>query len=205
MTAHDLLWPSAQACLRSASGVLPEWLNCDWPAVMRRAPVEGAWLPVGLRGPSRSLRHAAFLHSDAVARCTTPESLINAWQQHPALLDFASVATLKVISAILLDLDLPWGPTGSTGFALATGYPVLRSDSDLDLLVRAALPLTAQQIALLGFAQSKADALQCRLDIQVDTAFGGFALNEWLRAPRQVLLKTDAGPMLTDDPWSRVP
>jgi phosphoribosyl-dephospho-CoA transferase len=44
------------------------------------------------------------------------------------------------------------------------------------------------------------DGQPCRIDIQVDTGAGGFALAEYVRGGR-VLLKTDAGPRLVADPW----
>ena len=200
---HDLLWPLPQAELRSARGALPDWVRHDWPAVMRRAPADAQWLPVGLRGATRSLRHPAFLATAGIALCTTPESLSHAWQQQPELLRFASVAALRILSEILPDLGLPWGPTGSTGFALATGAPVLRADSDLDLLVRAVETLTAGQLAVLGALTQKTAGLQCRIDVQIDTGHGAFALSEWQRPARRVLLKTESGPVLTDSPWSR--
>ena len=198
---HDLLWPSRQAGLFSATGTLPDWVNAEWPVVLRRAPCNGLLLPVGVRGAGRSRRHAAFLLSGSVARCVTPESLIDAWQFHPALCSFACVATLQSISASLNHLGLPWGPTGSTGFALATGIAELRDDSDLDLVVRAEQTLTDAQIALLDALQQQRPKAQSRIDIQIDTGHGAFAFSEFRRNTRRVLLKTASGPLLTDDPW----
>lgn len=202
---HDLLWPSSQEGLRSGSGALPDWCNSTWPVVMRRAPTDGPWLPVGIRGENRSLRHPAFLHKDFIARCSTPESLITAWQVHPELLAFNSVAMLKYLSQILKDLNLPWGPTGSSGFALATGYSVLRHESDLDLVVRATKPFTIQQIKILNSLQDKSlDAECCRIDLQIDTGHGAFAFKEWQNTNKNVLLKTNSGPVLTEYPWGIV-
>jgi len=99
------------------------------------------------------------------------------------------------------ELALPWGPTGSTGFALATGHPVLRADSDLDLVVRAVQPLTAPQLAVLVDLYRQTQKAPCRIDVQIDTGHGGFALSEWQRTGHQVLLKTATGPLLTKDPW----
>ena len=48
--------------------------------------------------------------------------------------------------------------------------------------------------------QTLAQHAACRIDIQIDTGAGGFALGEWLRGGR-VLLKTGSGPLLVDDPW----
>lgn len=92
-----------------------------------------------------------------------------------------------------------WGITGGTGYALATEIPVLHAASDLDLLIRAPLPLPRE--ALLAW-QSRVAQLPCRADTQVETPVGAFALNEWLRDGR-VLLKTSRGARLTASPWNR--
>ena len=42
---------------------------------------------------------------------------------------------------------------------------------------------------------------ESRIDVQVETQCGGFALNEWLRTGGPVLLKTARGPVLRNDPW----
>jgi phosphoribosyl-dephospho-CoA transferase len=76
---------------------------------------------------------------------------------------------------------------------------VLRSDSDLDLLVRA--PSIADADALRSVAALLRD-LEARVDVQVETSFGAFALQEWLRTGGPVLLKTNCGPVLVDDAWS---
>jgi phosphoribosyl-dephospho-CoA transferase len=94
-------------------------------------------------------------------------------------------------------LGLAWGPVGGAGFWLASGLPVLRPTSDLDLLVRAPDPLAPATVAALAALQRDA---ACRIDIQVDTGRGGFALMEYARGG-MVMLKTDCGPQLSSDPW----
>ncbi len=91
------------------------------------------------------------------------------------------------------------GITGSTGYALATGIPVIHADSDLDLLIRA--PCTVSPEAFTDWQAQLSRAL-CRADTQVDTPEGGFALAEWLRDGK-TLLKTQYGPRLVADPWHR--
>jgi hypothetical protein len=39
-----------------------------------------------------------------------------------------------------------------------------------------------------------------QLDIQIQTSKGGFSYKEWLKS-KKVLLKTNTGPLLTDNPW----
>ncbi len=81
------------------------------------------------------------------------------------------------------------GITGSTGYALATGIPVIHADSDLDLLIRA--PCTVSPEAFTDWQAQLSRAL-CRADTQVDTPEGGFALAEWLRDGK-TLLKRNMG------------
>jgi phosphoribosyl-dephospho-CoA transferase len=38
--------------------------------------------------------------------------------------------------------------------------------------------------------------------VQAETSVGAFALQEWMRTGGPVLLKTNCGPVLVDDPWS---
>ena len=77
--------------------------------------------------------------------------------------------------------------------------PVLHAASDLDLLIRAPQPLDRE--ALLEW-QTRVAQLPCRADTRVETPYGAFALNEWLRDGR-ALLKTSRGARLTATPWHR--
>jgi phosphoribosyl-dephospho-CoA transferase len=220
---HDLLW----ACLPDrfdAGGPWPGWLDAAWlmpaPLVVRREAGTGSRIPVGVRGSLRSERCKGYLPRRAVARCVTPEMLASAVQPGsggrrrapPAMAlqvdpgalaravrsSLACVASLLAIAPHLDALALEWGPTGGTGFFLASGLPVLRPDSDLDLLVRAPERPDSQTLEALWALQSGA---ACRIDIQVDTGRGGFALVEYMRGARRTLLKTAHGPVLLPDPW----
>jgi phosphoribosyl-dephospho-CoA transferase len=91
-----------------------------------------------------------------------------------------------------------WGVTGGAGFTLASGIDVLHAGSDLDLLVTAPVPLapgTGRALAAL------LDDVDARIDIQVSTPFGAFALRERARTGGRVLLKTANGPVMSEDPW----
>jgi len=197
---HDLLW--VRAPLSLAGPALPEWVDADWPVVVRRAePLDPEAIPVGLRGRERHQRHAAWLDRAQVSDALSPEALASAlWARVPDPVP-AALEALRTLAPYLDEIGLPWGPSGSAGFALATGIAVLRPDSDLDLLIRAAAAPTARQTNGLKALQG---LVPCRLDIQIDTGVGGFALNEWLSGRRRVLLKTARGPFLVADPWQSV-
>ena len=194
--AHDLLW--LDGLPDGAS--LPAWADSAGlqaaPLVVRRASTAPGRIPVGMRGMLRSERHACEVDAAAVVRRVTPEMLA-----HAPVPDF-SCAALDALRQVALLLDAtgwPWGPTGGVGFALASGLPVLRADSDLDLVLRiGAPPDLAQADALRAIA---ATVTACRLDLQIDTGRGGFAYAEWAAGRGRVLLKTDHGPVLTATPW----
>jgi phosphoribosyl-dephospho-CoA transferase len=95
-----------------------------------------------------------------------------------------------------------WGPTGSAGFELATGWPTMTEASDLDLLVRCPEPLSRAEARAWVAACS---GLPARCDLQLDTGRGGVALAEWAAGRVEVLVKTDEGPQLVGDPWSGAP
>jgi phosphoribosyl-dephospho-CoA transferase len=206
--AHDLLFLGRSATFEacgSCHSERPGWLDAEWleraPLVVRRAVAGPGRVPVGARGLQRNERCAGYVLLADVARRVTPQELareVLAGQGRIAASGMPCLDALLELAPRLQALGLDWGPTGGAGFWLASGLPVLRPGSDLDLLVRAPQPLTADTLAALCALQLHAP---CRVDIQVDTSLGGFALNEYARGGR-VLLKTDRGPLLVADPWA---
>jgi phosphoribosyl-dephospho-CoA transferase len=183
---------------------LPDWAVTAYrqgaPVVVRRAPrgSDGS-VPVGLRGGARHERCAATVAANSITRVVSPEGLAIAAVSIAHDAPFAALRTLRALAPALDALGWAWGPTGGAGFTLASGLPVLHADSDLDLLVRMPrAPSTAQRDQL---ARLLGDT-ECRVDLQIDTGHGGFALRDWLASPHQTLLKTDHGPRLVADPWS---
>jgi phosphoribosyl-dephospho-CoA transferase len=112
--------------------------------------------------------------------------------------DLPCLLALARLACELDEASLTWGVTGSVGFTLASGLDVLRADSDLDLLVHA--PDEGDAESLRALRRSISDT-ESRVDVQVETPCGAFALKEWLRTGGPVLLKTADGPLLCDDPW----
>lgn len=200
LRAHDLLW---MAELPQGTS-LPAWADAAWlraaPVVVRRAPATAGRIAVGLRGLLRSERHACEAEAAAVLRHVTPEMLAGAPISTPiSAPGCAALDALRLVAPLLDATGWAWGPTGGVGFALASGLPVLRADSDLDLVLRiGAPPDAAQAEALRAIAASVA---ACRLDLQIDTGRGGFAYAEWAAGRGRVLLKTEQGPVLTATPW----
>jgi phosphoribosyl-dephospho-CoA transferase len=191
---HDLLFardPGAFTC----AGARPDWFDAGAPLVVRRETTAPGAVPVGARGLHRNERCPGHVALDAVASVLTPRML--AQRAHAADAEFPCIAALRALAPRLDALDVDWGPTGGAGYWLACGLPVLRATSDLDLLIRLQRRPAAATLAALAALQ---DGQPCRIDIQVDTGAGGFALAEFIRGGR-VLLKTDDGPRLVADPW----
>ncbi|WP_312348164.1 malonate decarboxylase holo-ACP synthase [Leclercia sp.] len=195
---HDLIWLTTRDALED---IQEPWVDAAWhtglPVVVRR-DVEGSGrIPVGVRGLKREQRAAGWVNPHQIARVVSPEQL----SAEESLLRSPFITQPPVQVAVQLSrISWPWtwGITGSTGYALATGIAVIHAASDLDLLIRAPQPLSRTD--LLSW-QSQLEGALCRVDTQVETPLGGFALNEWLRDGK-TLLKTDRGPRLTANPWA---
>jgi len=196
---HDLIWLTARDALE---GITESWVDSVWhtglPVVVRRDVDDEGRIPVGVRGLKRDQRAAGWVNAACVTRVVSPEDL----SAQGDLLRSPFITQPPVQVALQLAQQAwpwTWGITGSTGYALATGIPVIHADSDLDLLIRAPQPLPA---AAFERWQTQLSSALCRADTQVETPPGGFALNEWLRDGK-ALLKTRRGPRLVADPWRR--
>ncbi|HTJ94345.1 MAG TPA: malonate decarboxylase holo-ACP synthase, partial [Pararobbsia sp.] len=191
--AHDLVW-IADAHDLILNEPAPAWATPGWlvqtPVVVRREFTgDEDRIPIGVRGMTRAERVAGYAHAKRIVRRLTPEAVVDGATRALRRLD-ADLPCLRAFADIaprLEPLALSWGVTGSAGFALATGLPVLRESSDLDLLIRVHRRLTEPEAVALSDALSIATA---RVDAQIDTGLGGFALLEWLADRGRVMLKT---------------
>ena len=226
---HDLLWFSTPTALGPATATpVPEWATggdiTTRPVVVRRDLRDPyGRLPVGLRGPQRHQRLAAWLSPDTITRHVRPEDLatqrpwINSQPPHilarhtadtrqPARLDtLPALRALDYLAPRLDSFGFPWGPTGSVGYTLATSHMACNAKSDLDLIIHVNTPLSAGDARHLGHWLDQAPG---RVDVQVDTGDGAFAFNEWRHNPRNMLLKTSHGPVNIalhrgETPWRR--
>jgi phosphoribosyl-dephospho-CoA transferase len=112
-------------------------------------------------------------------------------------------ALLHAIAPILDATGLAWGPTGSTGFELASAMPAVTFASDLDLLVRAPTPLSRTDASrLLDALAHEAARAATRIDVQMETPDAAFSLADYARQNIRVLLRHADGPRLVADPWA---
>ncbi|MFP5391851.1 MAG: malonate decarboxylase holo-ACP synthase [Gammaproteobacteria bacterium] len=199
---HDLLFLRVPDRF-DAGGPWPAWLDAAWlmaaPLVVRRDCAPAGMVAVGARGLTRKQRSRALAPIAGITRVLAPEQLV----AQASALTLPCIEAFNTARSQLAPLALTWGPSGGVGFTLASGLPVLRPDSDLDLLVRAPAPLDAATLARLQELQALQQRSACRIDIQVDTGVGGFALAEYTARRGRVLLKTARGPRLVADPWQQ--
>ncbi|MGY4532167.1 phosphoribosyl-dephospho-CoA transferase [Pseudomonas sp. TE3786] len=192
---HDLLWGMGPHLLPAQA---PDWarqvLAQGQPVVVRRQRLASGWLAVGIRGARREQRYATELHQHQVRACITPEQAA----RQPAHGSWPALLALAALRPRLDSQPLSWGVTGSVGFALATGIAVLHSASDLDLLLRTP---TAMSRSVARDWLKLFDAVDCRVDVQLETPHGAVALREWAGAASRVLLKSATGAALVEDPW----
>lgn len=173
-------------------------------AVVRRARVGAGQVGLGFRGLTRSERLGVIVEATDVRQVVVPEDLVAHAGEPTAHLRALPPHRALLTVAPILDEVVPgsWGPTGSVGFELGTGLPAATASSDLDLLIRAPRPLALEDIRrMMERMTDVAGERGVRLDVQIDTGLGGFAVGEWIRTGVAVILRTSDGPRLVVDPW----
>ena len=200
---HDLLEIDAKRLLASQASA-PQWVEedlCQNPfVVVRRGLAARYEIPIGVRGAERNQRWAAFCHPKFVKSILPPPQLLRRTVPISRVNVIRAFRALNVLKNRWTDLDLPWGPTGSVGFELATGRPVTTEVSDLDIAIRARDRISREQARSFW---ERVVGLQTKVDVRVETPECSFSLEEFACAscPR-ILLRYPDGLRLGDDPWS---
>ena len=203
--------PSTHALLRIArpealEGVaaLPAWAEAalrraPW-VVVRRARSRDGLIPVGVRGPDRAERLAAWLCPGAALECLRPPELAarSAWRGSARRAQVPALGALEAVAALMRRHELIWGPCGSVGFELASGIATAGPQSDLDLMVEAAAPPLRTAAAELQAALAQ---LPVRADVLLEGPHGAVALEEYAAGRAPLLLRTADGPRSAHDPW----
>src|SRR5580698_1347036 len=199
---HDLLQIDADA-LSADSVSRPQWVTetlicCPW-VVVRRGQAPAGQISVGVRGAARSERWAGCCSETLIKKIVRPTELLVPSRTSARLRRTTALQALLDVIERWQGLSLPWGPTGSVGFELATGRPVTTEASDLDLAVRAPSPIGVEQARRLW---NRVLGLQTKVDVRVETPLCGFSLEEYACAsPAQILLRFPDAPRLGDHPW----
>lgn len=167
--------------------------------VVRRGVVTENWVPIGIRGPQRFQRWAAWYPRYAIQEIIKPMDLLTQFDTANDRDISPARYALRSLMKAWQWLAYPWGPAGSLGFEVATGKQTTTMQSDLDVVIYADEPLSRRDAQRL---LASADDLEVRLDIRVETLMCGFSLTEYATSPtKTILLRTVAGPVLGDDPW----
>jgi phosphoribosyl-dephospho-CoA transferase len=211
MSAHSV--PAVHSLLRLSSADALEWESDapTWAAqslrrapfvVMRRLLPRTSGLPVGVRGAARSQRAAAWISAAEVQECITPQMLAaqHAWRRRRDFAIMPAVAALEEVAAILDGHGMAgrWGPGGSVGFELASGVSATTPNSDLDIVLGAAVSMARADAATL---HAELSALTVRIDVLLETPNGAVALAEYAKSAGAILLRSPQGPRLARDPW----
>jgi phosphoribosyl-dephospho-CoA transferase len=192
---HDLLWGMPLSALPAdAPAWVIEAVALDHPVVVRRALAPRSQVAVGVRGQRREQRYAALMPSTDIRRCIRPEQLTHVEGES----DWPALRALRQIRPLMDLLGLPWGVAGSAGFELASGVAALHENSDLDLILRTRSFVSR---TWAGELVQMLDRSECRIDVQLQTPAGAVALREWAGQSRKVLLKTEQGAWLVNQPW----
>src|ERR1700722_595585 len=199
---HDLLQIDAHA-LTADSVSRPQWVTetlicCPW-VVVRRGQAPAGQISVGVRGAARSERWAGCCSETLIKKIVRPTELLVPSRTSARLRRTPALQALLDVIERWQGLSLPWGPTGSVGFELATGRPVTTEASDLDLAVRAPSPIGVEQARWLW---DRVLGLRTKVDVRVETPLCGFSLEEYACAsPTPILLRYPDAPRLGDHPW----
>jgi phosphoribosyl-dephospho-CoA transferase len=205
LRVHDLLQIDRDS-LPPANIDEPNWVrhalaSCPWVVVRRsRAPI--GQIAVGVRGSSRSDRWGCFVSTDLISRVASPAELLAVARSSAPSLRTPPFKTLQQLIERWCDLTLPWGPTGSVGFELATGRQVTTGLSDLDIAIRADARIPVEQARSLC---ARASGLQTKVDIRVETVKCGFSLEEFASTSSAILLRYSDGARFGNDPWAKNP
>jgi len=209
---HDLVRIAAADRVRGEA-TPPPWVEAalataPW-GVVRRVAARPPQIAVGVRGAVRGERWAGWIDEDDVVERLTPEDLTDRLAH---LSPRRLAASPALAAAAALDArwrseaaGAAWGPTGGVGFELASGRPTVSPTSDLDAIVRCPQPIAlAQAQAWIATFEAAATPVGARCDVLLETPCGAVALLDYARAAPSVILRTEAGPRLVQDPWAEL-
>jgi phosphoribosyl-dephospho-CoA transferase len=198
---------AAEVILANGQGdqCVPSWVFRELRetslVVVRRGVVTRDRIPVGIRGPERSQRWAAWCPPNAIEQIVTPTDLLKRFE---TMRDSHVSPVFRSLRLLTVDWRWftysHWGPGGSVGFELATEKPTITPRSDLDIVVYANEHLSRSDAQRLLVSTRD---LELAVDIRVETPVCGFSLTEYARpVAKSILLRTASGPILGNNPWN---
>jgi phosphoribosyl-dephospho-CoA transferase len=200
---HDLLQIEEDSLIANSTAQ-PPWvgetlMSCPW-VVVRRGQAPAGQVAVGVRGATRGERWGGFCGERLIRKIVQPAELLVLGRRSTDIRLTPALNALQEVFERWRGLTLPWGPTGSVGFELASGRQVTTEASDLDLVIRAPTPITVEQARSLW---DRVTGLQTKVDVRVETPGCGLSLDEYACASSaRILLRYSDGLRLGDDPWA---
>lgn len=181
---------------------MPEWaediLQLSSYVIVRRGD-QSKKIPVGIRGFKKSQRLAAWIDYDNFDSIFTPQDAVKNFQtsSNPRF----SLPAFKLLKRLLpIMKNYNWGVGGSLEYELATGIQMVHETSDVDVIMQRPAKMTRQEAKDL--VEELRQVSNAHADIQVVYNDIGFSLEEYaLSKSKNILIKTNAGPKLVEDPW----
>lgn len=195
LNVHDLLRinPGTELIYHTQE---PDWVRESLErapfVVVRRGHMKEKFIPVGIRGSTRSERFPALLSMDDIIQRVTPEQI--AEDRNWIHDDKEIYHYLEEFRKLMNDKSIVWGPIGSVGFELVSGVSTVTTNSDIDIIFRYNSTITPSYSRQLI---TELDKFPVNVDIQVETEEGAFSLQEYAYSDgKPILFKTMDGPLL---------
>jgi phosphoribosyl-dephospho-CoA transferase len=200
---HDLLkieLPEGIYNLAAAPSWAQESLAITPYVVVRRYVHSQNAIAIGVRGDSRNKRWPGIVNPDHVKAVVSPFELRTDKIVKPERFDaIPALWQLQALEEEWRSLALRWGPGGSVGYELATGYPTATPKSDLDIVISAPIPFDYEYARVLI---SSVRQISLSIDVLVETPECGFLLADYASSKGgAILLRHVDKPCLGINPW----
>ena len=204
-THHDLLELTSARAVREIASA-PAWveqsLSACCYAVVRRKQTSSNDIAIGIRGKERNERWASSVNVNDIKTVISPFEIRTKgrMKQHGRATTIPALQNLQKLETIWSELEFRWGPGGSVGFELATGFPAATQTSDLDIVLFAPQRFSqARAQELLLTVRKIGDAI----DVLVEAPECAFSLTEYASAEGQsIMLRSYGEPSVGSDPWN---
>lgn len=185
------------------NGEIPEWVSAIFEetnyVVVRRGSQSKA-IPIGIRGYEKSQRLAGWIDPRTILDVVTPHDAVKRLGLvNTERINLPAFKIAKKVVPLLKKYD--WGIGGSLQFELVTGLPMVKMNSDIDIIMQRPNPKIEVNTAK-DLLHSLENTAGTHVDIQIVHNQNGFSLEEYAQQrSSQIMLKTEQGPQLVTDPW----
>ena len=160
--------------------------------VVKRGEEKTGMVPIGIRGTTRQQRFGCYMRQDNILQIYKPYELIEC-ESNCSI--WNEVAQLLAIIFETYSDRIAYGPTGSVGFELASGYEATTNSSDLDLFIQPIQPL---EIEVSKKILEQLLEINAKMDVTLETPIGYVALEEYCNGQAPYLVKTNKGELLVE-------